>query len=156
MRESRLRIVFWVFTLFVLLLPGARLAMAQTPKYEWINPAGGSWNDATNWSEGVVPGPGDDVEFLLPGPLSVVTIGATAFDLLVQGSSTEIIAPACELPGQGITIFGTLRIDGGGSGTPGRFRLTDADCLVSSIHDIDVFAPDAGAAGINSLALEIL
>ena len=153
MRKSRLRIVFWVFTLLALLLPGAGRALAQTPKYEWINPAGGSWNDATNWSEGVVPGPGDDVEFLLPGPLSVVTIGATAFDLLVQGSSTEIIAPACELPGQGITIFGTLRIDGGGSGTPGRFRLTDADCLVSSIHDIDVFAPDAGAAGINSLAL---
>ena len=92
MRESRLRIVFWVFTLFVLLLPGAGRAMAQTPKYEWINPAGGSWNEPTNWSEGVVPGPGDDVEFLLPGPLSVVTIGATAFDLLVQGSSTEIIA----------------------------------------------------------------
>ena len=153
MRKSRLRIVFRVCTLLALLFPGAGLVMAQTTAFEWINPAGGSWNDATNWSEGVVPGPGDDVEFLLPGPLSVVTNGATAFDLLIRGSDTEIVAPACKLPGQGLTVFGTLRIDGGGSGEPGRFRLTDADCLVSSIATIDVSGPDAGANGLNSLEL---
>src|SRR5262245_32257288 len=33
----------------------------------WINPAGGDWNTAVNWSTGAVPGPSDDVIIDLPG-----------------------------------------------------------------------------------------
>ena len=153
MSRSCRHILFLACAMFVLLGTGVDRAMGQTPTYEWINPAGGSWNDPSNWSEGVVPGPGDDVEFLLAGPLQVVTTGATAFDLLVRGSSTEIIAPGCDPPGLGIDIFGTVRIEGDGFGAPGRFRITDADCQLSNINRILVDRPDAGASGINSLEL---
>jgi hypothetical protein len=36
------------------------------PTITWINPNGGFWDDPTNWSTGVVPGPTDDVGITIP------------------------------------------------------------------------------------------
>jgi hypothetical protein len=37
----------------------------------WINSANGNWEDASNWSGGVVPGSGDDVIIDVPGKITV-------------------------------------------------------------------------------------
>jgi hypothetical protein len=39
---------------------------------DWINPAGGSWDVATNWSTSEVPGPTDDVDINLSGNPTVM------------------------------------------------------------------------------------
>ena len=33
----------------------------------WINPGGGDWDTASNWSSGQVPGAGDDAVISIPG-----------------------------------------------------------------------------------------
>jgi hypothetical protein len=51
---------------------------------EWVNPAGGNWNDAQTWSGGRLPGPADKVFIeTAPGATVRVTPNQTVEDLFV-------------------------------------------------------------------------
>ncbi|HEV2851265.1 MAG TPA: SdrD B-like domain-containing protein [Thermoanaerobaculia bacterium] len=58
-----------------------------TSAVQWINPAGGSWKTAANWSTGRVPGPTDIVRITLPGSYTVTLNGNTTVSSLRLGSS---------------------------------------------------------------------
>jgi hypothetical protein len=55
---------------------------------EWINPAGGDWNNPQNWSGGRVPGPADKV-FIATAPGATVRVvpNQTVEDLFVVGGN---------------------------------------------------------------------
>jgi len=97
----------------------------------WINPFGGDWNVASNWSTGVVPGAADDVTIaqasnvtiIANGPISTInnftlaggTLSGTG-DLTVNGVTT-ITAGAMTGTGKtiavnGLNISGFLALDG--------------------------------------------
>jgi hypothetical protein len=100
----------------------------------WINPAGGPWEVAANWSGGRVPGPDDDVLIgaLHPGAAAHLSSGADAVGSLASGgglvvSSSLTVAGSYEqyggsllLAGGTVTVGGLLDLQGGalsGSGT---------------------------------------
>jgi hypothetical protein len=39
----------------------------------WVNPAGGDWNEPSNWSTGMLPGPADDVSIDVPSAEVTIT-----------------------------------------------------------------------------------
>jgi hypothetical protein len=80
----------------------------------WVNPAGGLWTDPANWSEGVVPGPGDIANIVLPGTYTVVLSGTGSVSTLNLGT-----------PGGGQTLW--VR----GHGSAGTGHLVVGDGLVN-------------------------
>ena len=57
----------------------------------WINPAGGNWNAATNWSSGQAPGPGDHVFFRSAGALTItLPTGVTTVRQLTAHSPVRL------------------------------------------------------------------
>jgi len=72
----------------------------------WMNPAGGFWDVAANWSTGVVPGANDDVLIDVPGAVTITyRTGATAINSL---HSTK----AFTLSGGTLTVADTVQVDG--------------------------------------------
>ena len=53
----------------------------------WINPAGGSWQDASNWNPAVVPGPGFDADIRLPGSYVVFLDASVEIESFMLGDS---------------------------------------------------------------------
>ncbi len=43
----------------------------------WVNPAGGDWDTASNWQGGVVPGANDDAVINEPGNVTITHSGST-------------------------------------------------------------------------------
>jgi hypothetical protein len=64
-----------------------RLAPATV---SWINPAGGDWDKASNWSTGQLPGSSDDVVINLPG--ITVTHAAAISDSIHSLTSNDAIS----------------------------------------------------------------
>src|SRR6478736_2236593 len=72
----------------------------------WINPAGGSWNVAANWSGGTVPTASDDVTIDLPGALTITHSSGT--DTVHSLTSQESLT----LSGGTLTVTGTVQGSG--------------------------------------------
>src|SRR5262249_33551522 len=53
----------------------------------WINPAGGDWDTASNWSSGAVPGAGDDVVINVLNASRTVTHATSASVSVARPSS---------------------------------------------------------------------
>lgn len=70
----------------------------------WINPAGGDWNDASNWATGTVPGPNDDVFIDAPG---AYTVTLSSGDTIVNSIVTD---HPIDLTGGTLTVNGTLQL----------------------------------------------
>lgn len=79
----------------------------------WTNDAGGSWHDPSNWSEGTIPGPLDDVIIDLPGDYEIyfeddveigsLTLGgATGTQVLDSGNHQLKIHRFAEIGGHGV------------------------------------------------------
>ncbi len=110
----------------------ARLRRLRQPRIEvlearrllatvnWISPTSGDWDVGSNWSNGQVPGTGDDVVIDVTGARPTVTVDSaesvqslTASDPLVISSATLELATASTIGG-GLTLNGgTLQVDGG-------------------------------------------
>lgn len=74
------------------LVPGVTalcVAPAVADDLAWINPAGGSWHNAANWSPARVPGPADTALFTLPGAYTV-TLGNDADAARVRQSGGDV------------------------------------------------------------------
>jgi uncharacterized repeat protein (TIGR01451 family) len=54
----------------------------------WINPAGGLWSDAANWSNGVVPGPSDIAFITLSGNYTVLVDRSVSVGTLTLGGAS--------------------------------------------------------------------
>jgi len=123
---------------------GARgVALARREPPRWINPAGGNWAAAANWTPAEVPGPDSSVRFDLPAAYAVtlgveqaggvqvrngdvvlangvLTTAATGFALDISGESAGV-TPRLTLrnvevfaaAGIGLNGPGELRIEGG-------------------------------------------
>ncbi len=76
----------------------------------WINPAGGDWATAANWSTGAVPGTGDDVLLNLPGSVTVTHTGNVT-DTVNSLSNSDILAMSAGiLNAQTIQNAGTITV----------------------------------------------
>ena len=72
------------------------VAFASSGCDSWVNPSGGSWNVATNWSTGSVPGPLDNACITMAGNYTVTIAGgiAGASSLTLGsagGSTTQVL-----------------------------------------------------------------
>jgi hypothetical protein len=54
----------------------------------WINPVGGAWSTAANWSLGRVPAPTDTVVIALPGTYTVTLDAPATVDILIVGGGS--------------------------------------------------------------------
>jgi hypothetical protein len=91
----------------------------------WINPAGGAWETASNWSTGTLPGPTDDAVIDLPDTFTVThSFGTTSIHrllsdkaLVLSGGSFALAAASSThnsfiFTGGTLTGGGDLTIDG--------------------------------------------
>ncbi len=120
------------------------------PTDDWINTSGGTWtdtaNEATNWSDGLLPRSIDTVVISAAGsgPYTVVIPS----DMTATAASLTLDASNATLSDQGaLTLNGVLTIDAGmfqlsGSGTlggetaianAGTFEIAGSDALATSI-----------------------
>jgi hypothetical protein len=79
----------------------------------WVNPAGGSWNTAANWSTGAVPGAGDDVVIDQPGNVTVTLSGSTSVhSLSVTGDTLDITGGTLSIAADSSNA-GSIRVEAG-------------------------------------------
>ena len=59
--------------------------------HQWINPAGGFWDDPANWEGGVLPGPNDNVLIDVPGDVTIIhRTGLTVINRLISRESLAL------------------------------------------------------------------
>jgi len=96
-----------------------------TAAVSWINPDGGNWSTATNWSSGTVPIAADDVLITLGGTYTVnLDVGATINSLTLGGTTgaqtlansaqTLSLASASTVEARGVLAWGGGTLAGGG------------------------------------------
>jgi hypothetical protein len=101
----------------------------------WINPAGGDWDTAANWSSGALPGPSDDAVIAVPGiivthsssasdSVSSLTISASDSTLDLSNGSLSIAATSSisgdlTMEGGTLSAAGTLTVSGSATWTGG-------------------------------------
>jgi len=67
-------------------LAGSLTVPTSAATISWINPDGGLWSAATNWSTGTVPTATDDVLITMDGTFSVsLDVNATIANLTLEG-----------------------------------------------------------------------
>ncbi|MBI4002597.1 MAG: LEPR-XLL domain-containing protein [Nitrospira defluvii] len=79
----------------------------------WINPAGGDWNVASNWSTGRVPTATDDVDIHQPGAYTITHSSGTSiiksltseYPIILTGGTLEVAEPV-EMNGALLTLMG--------------------------------------------------
>ena len=122
----------------------------------WMNPDGGDWNTAANWSTGVIPVSTDNAYI---NTSSAVTItyndtGVTdTVDQLTSDESLNISAGTLVINGAA-TINGTLTLDGGeldanGTVTASSFTFTSGTLAGSSGLDTGGFS--IGSGGVKTI-----
>ena len=118
---------------------------------EWINTAGGDWNDPANWSTGSVPTATDDVFIGLPEDITVtissgaIRVASLVFreNFTVSGGSLELIGDAridgrLTLSGGTLTGLGTLTITGTGSQWTGGTMTGGGTTRIAAGADLTV------------------
>jgi hypothetical protein len=87
--------------------------LSQAPVHRWIAAEGGSWQDATHWSTGEVPGSDDHAILDLPGTYTVTLEGdATVAGLTLTASSSDG-GPTLHLARHSLVIRGLGRVGAG-------------------------------------------
>ena len=77
----------------------------------WINPAGGDWDTASNWQGGVLPGPNDEAVINEPGNVTITH----------SGSTTDSVGS--------VTASDPIKLSGGTLDVSGNFRDSSAVAL---------------------------
>jgi hypothetical protein len=116
----------------------------------WINPNGGNWDVAANWSGGVLPGPTDDV-VITPGAAATVTIQSgdtiSAHSLTTGGNATLSITGGSLTIAANSTLAGTLTMTGG------TLTATGSGVMVSASGTATVSAANLYAQNGATLSL---
>ena len=92
----------------------------------WISPTSGSWDVASNWSTGAVPGPGDDVVINVAGATPTVTISSQVESVRSVNASDPLV-----ISGGGLTVSATSTIGGTLSMTGGTLTATGAGVVLT-------------------------
>jgi hypothetical protein len=96
----------------------------------WTNPNGGNWNQASNWSGGVVPGSGDDAVI---STSAAATITIQPSDNFVVHSLTTAANDTLAIAGGSLTVNSSSTLSGGLTMTGGS--LTASGSGVSVVVD---------------------
>jgi hypothetical protein len=124
----------------------------------WVNPAGGNWSVASNWSTGVVPGAGDVVNIDLDGTYTVtldvnvnvkaLCIGANSGTQTVVASSKSItITDVSNVYANGVLSLTNSTITGAGGS-----YLNSGTILAHGSSVIDVVFENAGLLRVQGQA----
>jgi hypothetical protein len=90
----------------------------------FINPSGGAWEDAANWSLGAVPGPSDDVAINLSGNVTVQLATANASVNSLQVVNTLQLEGGSLAVQQGAQVQGRLSVEAGSFSASGGLTVT--------------------------------
>ncbi len=90
----------------------------------WMNPNGGDWSVATNWSTGVVPGPGDTVLIDEPGNITITySTGTTTIQSLTSNDALVISGGTLNVT-QTMLVNNTLSLLGNSSASSGTLNVS--------------------------------
>ncbi|MBL9175134.1 MAG: carboxypeptidase regulatory-like domain-containing protein [Verrucomicrobiales bacterium] len=126
------------------------VTVAAPGQFRWINPAGGNWSAAANWSANRVPGPDDDVFIDGPGTYSVVLdVNATVRRLVLGGAAEGV--QTLQIRNRTLTALtdshvraggsleqsgGTISAEGGRWSVAGTWRWTGGDFAGLGITEV--------------------
>jgi hypothetical protein len=111
---------------------------------DWISPTSGSWDVASNWSTGTVPGPGDDVVIDVSGASPTVTINSN-----VESVNSITADDPLVISGGGLTVAADSTISGGLSMTGGTLNGSGTLTVASAF---DWTGGDLDGAGTTTVA----
>jgi hypothetical protein len=118
----------------------------------WINPAGGNWFDASNWSTGAVPGPTDHIAIRMPVTVvstGIVTIGARLH--LSKGAVLDFAGGTNYLAdGADVTGGGLLEVSGGGTYVRGLATVRNIEVTRTGALVLSRLTTDAGVLVVTS------
>jgi alpha-L-arabinofuranosidase len=83
----------------------------------WTNTAGGSWNTASNWSTGFVPGADSDVVINQPGNIQIALAGNASINSLSITGDTLTVSGGVLAAATTVTNNGTITLSNGSVGT---------------------------------------
>jgi ELWxxDGT repeat protein len=111
------------------------------PTIQWVNPAGGDWDTASNWldSNGVarVPGPNDVVAIGLPGQNTFTVTHSTGADSVYSLSSQDalVLSGGSLSIAAGSTVNNSFTLSGGTLGGPGSLTVNGGSTLSGGTLD---------------------
>ena len=112
---------------------------------DWISPTSGSWDVASNWSTGTVPGPGDDVVINVTGAAPpTVTISSN-----VESVNSITADDPLVISGGGLTVAANSTISSGLSMTGGTLNGSGTLTVASAF---DWTGGDLDGAGTTTVA----
>ena len=115
---------------------------------QWINPAGGSWDVASNWSTDAVPGSGDDVVINVSGASPTVTISSN-----VESVHSITAADPLGISGGGLTVAANSTISGGLTMTGGSLTASGSGVTLTVTGTTTVSGGSLYAGGGATLSL---
>ena len=114
----------------------------------WISVSSGSWDVASNWSTGKVPGATDDVVINVPGASPTVTIGSN-----VESVASITTADPLVISGGGLTVTADSTIGGGLAMTGGSLAGNGSGVSLSVTGTTTVSGANLYAQGGATLGL---
>jgi len=99
------------------------IARATPAVAAWINPLGGSWDVASNWSTGAVPGPGDDAVLHLAGDVTVYLAEGTASVHSLQVYNALVLDGGSVSSAGAVQVFGSLTVEAGSLSSAGGLQV---------------------------------
>ncbi|HUY34127.1 MAG TPA: DUF4214 domain-containing protein [Pirellulales bacterium] len=123
----------------------------------WINPSGGNWDVAANWSTGSVPGSGDDVDI---NTAAAATITIQLFDVETVHSLTTAGNDTLSITGGSLTVAANSTLmdanstlNGPLAMTRGGLSATGSGVTFSAVGATNVSVSDLGAVSGATLSL---
>ena len=144
--------VFRVMLFLGVVILQCRAAVAD---FDWIDPAGGTFNDDANWSSNLTPGNLDPANFNIANSYTVVFNNSpTTASLMVGGSDVLFVTDGTA---RTYTVTGTTSILGSDLtlAAPGPLLLSTARIDVSPSRHLTVSSGNEVSAGILSLAADM-
>ncbi|MCC7085538.1 MAG: hypothetical protein IT427_11080 [Pirellulales bacterium] len=124
----------WIVLALLVIAACLKPLSAAAADVSWISSTSGDWQTPTNWSTGMVPGPGDDVTIDQPGDLQVTISSPASVNSLNSQEAillSSLAAHATLTLAADSTISGGLTLMGGASpGINGPGHLTVDGTLV--------------------------
>ena len=116
---------------------------------DWISPTSGSWDVASNWSTGTIPGPGDDV---------VINVTGAAPPTLTIGSNVESVHSIMAddplvISGGGLAITANSTISGGLKMTGGSLTASGSGISLTvtgtaTVDTANLYAQDGASLSL--------
>src|SRR5690242_4418497 len=133
-----------VFRVFIIVTQLCLARAAVAADVAWTNSLGGNWNNAANWSTGIVPGASDNVFITNAGTYTVtldinaavasLTLGeATGTQTLSASSRTLTLTGASAINGAGIMALSSSTLAGAGTLTNHGTLNTDNSTINTTL-----------------------